>query len=711
MKTKPLTALQKRKRLERSRRDSRVRNVKKYRRLCVSRGFLDYAQRKEWDNETTDAAALIMHYLFMLHKKVSSSGWLPMPFQVFEGLFGRDYKRIRDNLIDSGFLEYDEIRKYRAKSHCSYYRICGELRNDSISASYRLKSKTLQERFIENKKRWKRMSEAKRREHLEANIEAIFPSIKFNAPNKENKIHTETTEHEYLTKEEGETISRLIMNSHLLKVKVNAVHLSAIIEKRFVERTRNNTINCDFDAYEQLIQDIIERTIEPTFSKDEYGRLYTPISGIPKELWDFVYFRNHQLSAIDIKSSHVVCLLALIKDIAINYFGNQGLHEERLSKCQFSRQISMIPGLAEHLHQIIGIDEANKYFEFKGSVPDDPADKRKLMYSLFMKFTKQHNKTLRKLSKTHLLMYSKERSIHVNLVQYVLQYHYNSSYGHKFHIKNKNSHNHVNPNNTSINNYIPDIHSHLNTPFTTMTHSNQGQPSIPNHYVPEENVGVVTQDIVCREVMKNLRACHFRLKSEDKLDEPTEDALLFRNLFFPCPEEIVEFEQMLGDDIYTLLMKSVGMEGMGRKRFKGEFFRFLYRPAFCHYDKIQRWENETFYTEKREEPVRKAMEALLPSIVFFLDLCKCKPGILKRGDYQKISHAILRIESQIMLETCANLWKKYPNMFFVTLHDCIKCLPKDVQKVEAELKRTFERYHVFPEFDVEQHKRPSDVND
>jgi hypothetical protein len=51
-----------------------------------------------------------------------------------------------------------------------------------------------------------------------------------------------------------------------------------------------------------------------------------------------------------------------------------------------------------------------------------------------------------------------------------------------------------------------------------------------------------------------------------------------------------------------------------------------------------------------------------------------------------------------MLETCANLWKKYPKMFLVTLHDAIKCLPKDVKKVEAELKRTFAKYHVSPAF-------------
>ena len=106
------------------------------------------------------------------------------------------------------------------------------------------------------------------------------------------------------------------------------------------------------------------------------------------------------------------------------------------------------------------------------------------------------------------------------------------------------------------------------------------------------------------------------------------------------------------------------------------------------------------------------MEALLPSIVFFLDLCKSQPGTLKRkGEYYKcISRAIMGIESKIMLECCTNLWKQYPKMFLVTVHDCIKCLPEDADKVKAELTRTFEKYHITQEFKAKYHKRPSDDN-
>jgi hypothetical protein len=122
-------------------------------------------------------------------------------------------------------------------------------------------------------------------------------------------------------------------------------------------------------------------------------------------------------------------------------------------------------------------------------------------------------------------------------------------------------------------------------------------------------------------------------------------------------------------------------------------------------------DDKTWFIEKIEEPVRKAMKTLLPSIVFFLDLCKCQAGTLDRrgSDYKWISRAILSIESQIILECCANLWKKYPKMLLTTLHDCIKCLPKDVEKVQMELKRTFAKYNVSPEFEVKHHKT-SDLN-
>jgi hypothetical protein len=221
--------------------------------------------------------------------------------------------------------------------------------------------------------------------------------------------------------------------------------------------------------------------------------------------------------------------------------------------------------------------------------------------------------------------------------------------------------------------------------------------------------------------IENLHACRFSVKSKDKLNNPganSKDIPLFRNLFFPCPEEIATFEEMLKGDIYMFLMKAIGLieKNMSREeferernKFKGEFFHFLYRRALSQYNMILDSEGNK---EKVEDPVRKAMVARLPSIVFFLDICKCRPGTLSQwGNYYKtMARAIQSIESQIMIECCANLWKQYPDMFLITVHDCIKCLPEDVVKVTEEMKRTFEKYHIFPKFEVKHHKKPSDLH-
>jgi hypothetical protein len=229
-------------------------------------------------------------------------------------------------------------------------------------------------------------------------------------------------------------------------------------------------------------------------------------------------------------------------------------------------------------------------------------------------------------------------------------------------------------------------------------------------------VGDGTHDILCQRVMENLRSRKFVLKKDNDLNKSTADIFPFRSLFFPSSDEISEFEAMLRDDFYVLLMHAIGLKiaDESRDAFKRAFFKFLYRQAFSRFNGRRSVEREdgSWGYEGIPDPVRQAMESSLPSIVLFLDICKCKPGTLDRKgeDYKKIAHAIQSIESQILCECCANLWKKYPKMFLTTLHDCIKCLPKDVDKVKAELVRTFEKYHIVPKFTVKEHKRPSDLN-
>jgi len=203
------------------------------------------------------------------------------------------------------------------------------------------------------------------------------------------------------------------------------------------------------------------------------------------------------------------------------------------------------------------------------------------------------------------------------------------------------------------------------------------------------------------------------------MSQSTAGVPVLRNLVFPSPEEIDVFEKMFQKDFYTSLMEAAGLQ-MDRKVFKRAFLRFLYKRALTRYNRpdknaipVVAFRNDgTCYEEKIREPVRMTMEAILPSITHFLDICKCRPGTLdNRWNYYKwMARAIQKIESQIMLEVCNNLWKKYPTMFLVTLHDAIKCLPKDADKVQKELTRTFAKYHVAVKSDVDSHTRPSGVN-
>ena len=72
---------QKKKQLERSRRDAKV---KKLYLLCVSKGFREYVRQQGWEDDIADAAAWLMHHYFMHINRINERGWLPIdpPFIV-----------------------------------------------------------------------------------------------------------------------------------------------------------------------------------------------------------------------------------------------------------------------------------------------------------------------------------------------------------------------------------------------------------------------------------------------------------------------------------------------------------------------------------------------------------------------------------------------------------------------------------------------------
>ena len=683
---KRVTNLQRRQQRENNRRKALARKMRKYP-LCVSKEFIAYAYRKQWNAETVDAAALIMHRQFMMRRKLDWQRWIPIPCQVFKGLYGKKhYKRIKDTLIKDGFLEYNHWRNY-CPNKCSDYGICRELRkNYVVSASYYLQTETLQEQHIKNIEYVKKMrSKAQRRERARKVLEDKFFIPTDSNDNDKWESYYSLVRKGYLTEVEFATIKRLAMNAHELEIKVREAELLAIIEKGYAKNRSKKETECTFDAYEHLIRNMYNRLITPRVSVKSNGRFYVPVTNMPSAFWDYTHWKRNQLSSVDVKSSHVYCLLALLKDIAINYFDGIGTHEERLARCQFSQQIRMIPGLLEHLRRMIVVYEVSKHFEWSEPIPDEPSARRKMMFRLFKKFTTRRAKTGKnyktvKFDNNNPNSCNSEFTIStVSLVE-------------------KSITKSINPN-TKSQSTCP---SH---PVCPITNTFQSQ-SVCSVYLGYESVGVGTQAEWYKQLVEDFSGCRVVLKSVHAMGQSATGVPVLQNLIFPSPEEIAEFERMLQDDFYLTLMGAIGIPSRERKTFKRAFLRFLYKRALTRYDRTDN--NE----EKIKEPVRLAMEARLPAIVHFLDICKCRPGSLdNRWEYYKwMARAIQRIESKIMLEVCSNLWKQYPGMFLVTHHDAIKCLPMDVPKVEAELKRTFAKYHIVPEFTRDDHKRPSDVN-
>ena len=420
---KRLTKLQKRKRLERSRRDARRRLIKKHQPLCVNQGFIEYAYNKKWDDETTDAAALIMHFWFVSpRKKFRNDEWLPLPYQKLKGTFGKHYVKIVNSLIELGFLERNEKYRYVPGHHCYHYRICEELRNGKITASYYLKSETLQIQFIANKNYWKLMPKATRLKHLNMNFDSYFKE-------KDSDIKDNHKPHCKFIKKQTEVYKKLIANAHLLEIDIDDATLSEIAKNRYAEK---NTDKYDFEAYKQRVFNKVESTQEIKYKIDDYGRIHVPITNIMRELWDYVLLDKRQISAVDIKSSHVYCLLALLKDIDIHYFSSNGTHEERLANCQLSEQIKMIPGLTEHLRRSNRIYQAKEYFKYMQNTPENTNMMTEESVTLFINTTKSCNNLINTIHKSYKSINVRKSIVNNNasFIQY-LQINHNITINHK----------------------------------------------------------------------------------------------------------------------------------------------------------------------------------------------------------------------------------------------------------------------------------------
>jgi len=391
-----LTRLQEQRKREKGQRDERVRFLRKYP-LCVSADFMEYAELHGWNDRMVDAAALIMHRYFMgrYHHRLQDDGWLPIPYQTFQAMFGDKYIIIRNQLEKDGFLEFDKQRGYRAGSHCSRFRPRQELRDSTVSASYRIQSNEMQEIFIRFKKRF--LITKNNRRKSAAKIVKIAFSSKSDLTNSDEKWGKDNfirsyyhhVQNGYLTEIEFSAIKQLTENAFQLELRATEDEIRAIATKQYENPTRKGKKRRnDLSALQQIYIEMAERTTLPSVTVKNNGRYYTPFTNLPTSLWNHVIHDNQPLASIDVKTSHVFCVLAFIKDIGENYyFGNDGTHEERLSKCRFSRQISIIPGLVDHLHRSAVLHHNFHGSAYRGSSSRKIDTHRIKTFRLFKRFT------------------------------------------------------------------------------------------------------------------------------------------------------------------------------------------------------------------------------------------------------------------------------------------------------------------------------------
>jgi len=683
-----------------------VRKIKKTRPLCVTTNFLDFAAQCGWNQKTTDAAALVMHKYFLETRKKKKKGhyyltdWVRIHSNYFIDILGSDYRQILAKLEESGFLERKRILKYIPGKQSSRFRLGSELLWEDYTASYRLQTERLQQRFLSTRARLYKITSEKRKALVAKLLEENFPAkeypiddtIQIRKSGKKITYHIprffKYIEGGTFTIEQLEVYKKIVTNVYKLKLDISEQELSVIAHKRHREQNRR----CDVSALQDVYRSYLEGVLIPRMSIDPRGRMYTPFTSLPREFWDYVTYRGKALAAIDVKTSQVYCLLGFIKDIYYNYFSGSlfQTHAERLAQCCFGRQIASVPGLDDHLRRCSALYQVTDLFKFMGQQSKDNESYRKRCNKLFSAFTRICIRIL--CSQGNQVIEKEIYTGRSNLLQ------------------------------SNVPNFFNlDVPTFFRVPTSTHSVSTPTRP-VSVHDIEQE---YITYYHINHELTSKLRALNFfpnpTKSSQNPIDVRHENSKendvghedvgqnipRFRDLFFPCKAEIDEFEKILSGDLYDDLMIAVNVKGkQSRDDFKGDFFHFLYRQACVKEETIIHGKHlDLDYIEKVDEPIRKAFETLLPAIMLFIDICKSAPGTLsKKGtSYKLLPTAMQSVESQIIMECCTNLLCKYPKMFLVTLHDCIRCLPKDVAIVKAEMERVFKKYMIEPELKVKYH--------
>lgn len=641
--SKPLTVREKAKRQRKYRKDQLVRKLKKAPLRCVTVNFLDFAARCGWDKETTDAAALVMHKYFLETRKKKKRGyyyltaWARIHSKYFSDVLGSGYKKFLATMEKAGFLERKNILKYVPGKLSSGFRLGREFLLESYTASYHLQTERLQRRILDASDKLHQLTADKKRRKALAQkmLDEAFPTTEYPIDDTVRILQSgrTTTYHipkflKYIadgtfTLEQLQVYKRIVRNVYQLKLNISEPELLAITTKRHQVRKPR----CDVSALQEVYRSYLEDVLVPRVSIDPQGRMYTPYTSLPREFWDHVTYKGNALAAIDVKTSQVYCLLALVKDIDRNYFGGSPFqtHAERLTRCRFGRQIASIPGLDDHLRRCSGLLQASNFYDFMGQESRDRENLRKRCLGLFTRFTKFFLRTLQpkgceaiiskqkyepdetdqKPSKFMLGLFTSKD--HLSLLNNILDAYSAPCYGSPSNLYSS----------SHVSNRYPDT-----TPAHPVTVNDIKQNIYHNQYMNHELTMILYALKYTPNVEKFIPIlADVRHENTDVRHEITQENDVghgdvgqniprFRDLFFPCREEIEAFEEILSGDIYDQLMAAINVKGkQSRDDFKEFFFHFLYRPACVRKEKIVNAVGPgERYIERYDEPIRKAFE-------------------------------------------------------------------------------------------------------
>ena len=85
--------------------------------------------------------------------------------------------------------------------------------------------------------------------------------------------------------------------------------------------------------------------------------------------------------------------------------------------------------------------------------------------------------------------------------------------------------------------------------------------------------------------------------------------------------------------------------------------------------------------------VEDVFKVLFPTVHRFIRDFNCDGR-----EHKNLIPKLQRQEAHFVIEiVCTDLMKRHLRMFFITLHDCIMCRPKDVPKVKAGFRRGFKK--------------------